>query len=125
MDVIVNSSVSIPSITSRTYVGKTKVWVSTRVPIDTFDYELNQASITVSGIVIMKLKDGSSRKLQANISTQVAGANEESDFVLEVKCKREEMAGEVNIFMNSGNSVATRTFTMLGLIFAFAYQETL
>ena len=103
-----------------TYDGKTKIWVSTRVPINSFDFETVGASIAVSGKVNMKLTDGSGRRIQANIGTDATGANQQSGFELQVKLQGVETV-EVGAFVNSGKSVATRALVVLGAIFALAY----
>ena len=123
MNVIANNSIAVPSITSRTYTGsrKTKVWVSTRLPINTFDYQ-SDASIAVSGKIVMKFADGSGRKLQVDVDTEVTGASQESDFELEVKLQGEELDREVDVLMNSGNTVATKAFSLLGVAFAFTFE---
>ena len=120
MNVIANNIIAVPAITSMAYNGQTKVWVSTRVPINTFDYRSN-ASITVSGKVVMTLADGSGRKLQADIGREVADASQESAFELEVKLRSEEMDGEVYVLMNSGNVVPANTFVLLCMAFASAF----
>ena len=123
MNVIANNSIAVPSITSRTYngSGKTKVWVSTRLPINTFDYQ-SDASIAVSGNIVMKFADGSGRKLQVDVDTEVTGASQESDFELEVKLQGEELDREVDVLMNSGNTVATKAFSLLGVAFTFTFE---
>ena len=114
-----DGKVEYSSITSRTYDGKTKVWVSTRIPINSFDYETGEASIAVSGKVVLKLTDGSGRKLQANVGSDVTGANQQSGFELQVKLQAEETA-EIDAYVSSGNSLTVRALVSLGAIFATA-----
>ena len=119
LPVIKNKGIKYPQVTSKFFLGNTKDGISTFVPINRFDYKAG-ASISVFGEVIMKLAGGSRRKLRADIGTEVAGANEESAFELEVKLEREKMAGEVDELMKSVNHIATKALVMLGGIFASA-----
>ena len=115
-----DGKVEYSSITSRTYDGKTKVWVSTRISINSFDYETGGASIAVSGKVVLKLTDGSGRRLQANVGSDVTGANQQSGFELQVKLQGGETV-EVGASVNAGQSVAARALVVPGSIFAPAY----
>ena len=69
---VINGGAAVyPSLTSVMYTEDTKVWVSTRFPIDSFDFEAPGASISVSGNAALKLADGSRRLLQGDVGDGV------------------------------------------------------
>mmetsp|Transcript_27952 Transcript_27952/g.48296 ORF Transcript_27952/g.48296 Transcript_27952/m.48296 type:complete len:129 (-) Transcript_27952:237-623(-) len=124
MIVIEAVKVKVPSITSLEYVlEENGVIVSTRVPTNLFNYALGE-SITISGAMNMKLADGSSRKLRADII--VGGAkfdeNKKASFELKVGLE-DEMILEDETAVNSATGVASASkgVGMLVMIFASAY----
>ena len=124
MIVMESNNVKVPSITSIEYVPvKNGVLVSTFVPTNLFNYAVDEF-ITISGGMVMKLDDGSSRKLRAD--TTVGGAkfdeNKKAAFELKVGLQ-DEMVFEDGTAVNSATDVASasKDVGMLVVIFASAY----
>jgi len=67
LPVLVNSGAAIPAITSSRFVNATSFVLSTRVPVNSFDYEVADAFIDIEGSLIMNFRGSSgSRTLMAS-----------------------------------------------------------
>ena len=112
--------ITFPSITSREYVSaENGVVVSTRVPLNLFNYSVGE-SITITGEIGMQLA-GSGRKLRAVTEGVKVDDNEiASSFELEIALQQ-EMVYDDDDSINSANGVASRSLGMFGMAFAFAY----
>ena len=96
--------------------------VGTRVPINTFNFEAVEASISVSGSVEMKLidDDGSGRELHAEMGRNLQTANQESTFELQVPLEGNRAPKE-DIITNPATYIAIKGLAGFGMIFASAY----
>ena len=81
MEVINLGSISFPAVTSVQEVSVTERQISTRVPANLFDYNAQDASITITGSLTMKLT-GSGRMLRTDFETNAVDGFD-IDIVLE------------------------------------------
>ena len=125
MDVIKGNRVEFPSFTSRGYVpSKNGVVVSTRVPINLFDYNIPGSSITIIGRAVVQFV-GSGRKLRDEIGGTDAkiNENEEASFELKVDFQDEIfLKDEVSTMNNSGSLVGSKCFAIIVMVFASTYS---
>ena len=111
LPIIVNSIISSPQITGNTIVSSIKQVVSTRVPINVFNFA-NDQSIDVEGKVVMQLDGSSARRLQANSGTEGAKA-----AAFSVRVTLQPKAALVDgVELHSSASIASRAFISLGVV---------
>ena len=85
--VVTENQASISSITSLDFVEKTRLFVSTRVPSNVFNFDAVDTSISISGSLELALAGG--RKLTANVGGDLRVENEETAFALKVSLQGE------------------------------------
>ena len=113
LPIIVNSIISSPQITGNTIVSSIKQVVSTRVPINVFNFA-NDQSIDVEGKVVMQLDGSSARRLQANSGTEGGKA-----AAFSVRVTLQPKAALVDgVELHSSASIASRAFISLGVVLA-------
>ena len=77
--------------------------MSTRLPLNAFDFEAPGASISVSGYVVLKLADGPDRRLEGVFGAGVPDDfPEESEFELEVKLMNVGVGGDAYVTSPAG-----------------------
>lgn len=109
LTVMADGKASIPSITSFRFVNTTHFICTTRVPINMFDYERDDASIIVEGALTTDLQGNSpARKLMITSGAVTKGrilqesddaADKEALFDLSVNLKSGESAEEEETFL--------------------------
>ena len=120
LPVMTNGIPFISAITSFRVVNSTSFVVITRVPISSFDYEAENASIDIVGTVLVNLKGSASNRQLKIIRTEFknrqlqfdADVDEEAAFDLSVLLTRDKSINENEI------SVASRPKAMGGGNFA-------
>jgi len=113
LPIIVNSIISSPQITGNTIVSSIKQVVSTRVPINVFNFA-NDQSIDIEGKVVMQLDGSSARRLQANSGTE-GGKAASFDVRVTLQPKAALVDG---VELHSSASIASRAFISLGVALA-------
>ena len=92
--------------------------MSTRLPLNAFDFEAPDASISVSGYVVLKLADGPDRRLEGVFGAGVPDDfPEESEFELEVKLTTAG-ARDYAYAMSPAARVSGAVLPALGAVFA-------
>ena len=102
LNVMADGESSIPAITSFRFVNRTSFVLSTRIPINYFNFQADSASINVDGSLTMNLKSGAkSRRLQVagveskNRQLQFDDAIEgQASFGVSINLEPSEFAGE-------------------------------
>jgi len=105
--VIVGGKIQIPSITSSAYTTD-GVIVGTRIPINLFDF-VDGAFLAISGAVTIKLADGSSRRLNVDLSSIVRNLQDETNeasFTVDVALQTAEESSIQGLMSNSAAGVA-------------------
>ena len=111
LPVIVNSIISSPQITGNLIMSSIKQVVSTRVPINVFNFANNQ-SMNVEGKVVMQLDRSSALRLQSNSGTKGAKAT-----AFAVRVTLQPKANLVyGVELHSSASIAGRAFILLGVV---------
>ena len=128
-----NAEPSFDAFTSHSYaVDGSKAIVTTRVPVNMFDFEAVDASIEVSGALTLKLADGTRRRLSAGqlvraLQAAPADTGNEADFDLNIELQPEmdsgveDLEGEGAAMMNSSKAIAGKGVAVFGMILASAY----
>jgi len=126
-----NAEPSFVAFTSHSYaVDGSKAIVTTRVPVNMFDFEAVDARIEVSGALTLRLADGTRRRLSAGqlvraLQAAPADTGNEADFDLIIKLEPEMESGveegEGAAMMNSSKASAGKGVAIFGMILASAY----
>ena len=92
--------------------------MSTRFPLNAFDFEAPGASVSVSGNAVLELADGSGRRLRGDVGAGVVDdPARESKFELEVKLTTAG-AGDYAYAMSPAARVSGAVLPALGAVFA-------
>lgn len=123
LNVIVNGTVQVPSITSRDYDrSENGVRVSTRVPSNIFTFAANE-NIIINGDIDMKLV-GTSRKLRALVgdADDTTDGSEQVPYKLEINLEEDlEFAAKDQDAMGSSGHVMGKGSVILGMISLLAF----
>ena len=124
LNVIANGDSSIPAITSFRFVNRTSFVLSTRIPVNYFDFQADSASINVEGSLTMDLKGSvESRKLQVagveSKNRQLQSGNvidDQASFGVSISLEPTELTGGNKVPVVMSAATAADMCTCLALV---------